>query len=170
MEMDFTIESLDVLKIKVRLSNGTVKEYDVEEELRVTKEDLDTHFIEQSGKYAWWGVLAEVAKSYKEEQEAELDRIEAEADNRVREQLELDGIKITESIVSRNIKLDEQFKAQQKLFIKAKRNAQTLDRIVKAFDQRLDSLISLGANLRKEENNSDVKLLQEKAKGIISNR
>lgn len=170
MEIDLNLESLDVLNLTVRLANGSLKTYNVGEELSIDVTDLDNDFVEQPAKYAWWAVLAETAKNFKEEQEAELERVEAEADKRVRVDLELNGVKITETIVARNIKLDSDYQKQLEKSLRAKRSAMMLDRVAKAFDQRLDSLISLGANLRAENNNADVKILQTQAKDVVNKK
>jgi flavin-binding protein dodecin len=145
------LDSFDILTINVKLRDGKVKKFDVKKELAIDEGNLSQDFIEQPGKFAWWGVLAEVAKSYIDTTKAELERAQAGADRRAREQLDMDGLKVTESAVDKAIKLDEEYQAALKKHNLAKKNAGVLDKISKAFDHRKEMLINLGAHLRREE-------------------
>lgn len=160
------IDSFDVLNVAVKLRNGQVKQFDVAEELSISKATLNEDFIEQAGKYAWWSVLAEIAKSYVESTKNAMEKAEAEADKRARTQLQLDGIKITETAVDRAIKLDEEYQAAVNAHLSAKKNAAILEKIARAFEQRKEMLINLGANLRNElDGSSDVtSSLKERAR------
>jgi len=163
------IESLDFMTFKVRLANGKVKEFDLNEELAVSEETLEDDFMNQAGKYAWWATLAEIAKNKKERMEAELDEAEAEADRRVRDILELDGVKITEALVKSRIKLDEDYKTAVNNVLEAKKYASILDKVVKALEHRKEMLISVGAHLRSGvDNASEVRSLKEKASTIVN--
>lgn len=169
MELEmFELDNLEFLNINVKLRNGKIKTFDVKEELKIDEENLSKHFIEQPGKYAWWAVLAEIAKSYEERLEAELERIEAEADKRVRKQLELDGIKITENLVKQNIKLDKEYREALEKYQRVKKNANILGKISKAFEHRKEMLINLGAHVREKINNeNDIRSLKKKVNDII---
>lgn len=170
MSVELELDSLNLLTVTLKLKNGEVKEFDIKKELEISKATLNENFIEQPGKYAWWAAVAETAKAQRDYLEAELDKAEAQADYNVRLKLELDGVKITEALVKQNIKLDAGYQEALEKYNQAKKNAAILDKIVRAFDQRLEALISLGANLRKEENNAEVALKekQEKARTITN--
>lgn len=146
MEIDFPVTELE---ITVNTPTGT-KTINVAEELEINQTNLNESFIEQPGKYAWWGMLAEQARYRMDQLKAEMEKEEAEADRRIRASLEANKEKVTESIVTRRIKLDPFYLEKQKRYLEAKKTYSTLDRILKAFDHRLDSMISIGANKRKE--------------------
>lgn len=158
------------IEIPVRLANGKIKVLNVQEELSVSEETLSQDYMEQAGKYAWWAVLAESAKAQRDKKEIDMDKAEAEADKRVRKELELDGVKITESLVKSRIKLDSEYLEAVDAYNKAKKNAAVLDKLVRAFDHRKEMLISLGAQLREEKGNvGDLRSLKSKAKEVTNN-
>lgn len=158
------------MKITVRLADGSIKSFDVQEELKITKEDLNEHYIDQPGKYAWWGMLAEVAKNSMEEAKAAMEREEAEADIRVRKELDMDGKKATENLVTRMIKQDEKYIQAQQRYFEARKNYGILNMIHKAFEQRMEALISLGANLRSEKANVDLDMKKEQVKTMFEHK
>lgn len=166
MSWEIEMDDFDILSVSVKLKNGTVQKFDVKKELEIDKYSLNDEFVEQPGKYMWWAAMAETAKYQKEVAEARLDRAEAEADYQARLKLELDGQKVTETLVKHQIKLDDNYKKALEEYQQAEKVARMFDKIVKAFDQRLDALISLGANLRNEGENVEVTMLKEKAKQI----
>jgi hypothetical protein len=154
MSVELELESLALLNITIKTRNGQVIEYNVGDELAVSKDDLDDAFIRQPGKYAWWATLAETAKAQRDHLEALLDRAEAEADYNVRLKMELEGVKITEPAVKRGIKNDETYQEALRKFNEAKKTAAIFDKIVKAFDHRLECIVNLSAKLRKEQRQS----------------
>lgn len=149
-QLDFGLKDLDFLKFAIKLSDGTIKYFDVSDELFIDEENLNQAFIEQSGKYAWWGALAETAKAHREEMELLEAKAEANADKKARQSLKDDDIKVTEAGVKQRMKLDQTLELASKAVIKAKKNEKTLDRIVKAFEHRKDALVSISYNNTKE--------------------
>lgn len=155
------------IEIPVRLANGKVKVLNVSEELAITEATLTEDYMEQAGKYAWWATLAESAKAHRDKKEIDRDKAEARADKRVRKELELDGMKITESLVKSRIKLDDEYLEAVAEYNKAKKNATILEKISRAFDHRKEMLISVGAQLREDKGNSgDVRSLQKQVSNI----
>lgn len=150
MSVEIELESLALLKITIKTRNGKLVEYNVGDELAIDKEDLDDAFIRQPGKYAWWATLAETAKAQRDHLEAHMDKAEADADYTVRLKMELDGEKITEPAVKRGIKKDDGYMEAVWKYNEAKKTAGILDKVVKAFDHRLECIVNLGAKLRKE--------------------
>lgn len=167
--IDIELDDLHT-SVTIKLANGNLHTFNVEEEIAIDKDDLNQNYIEQPGKYAWWGMVAEVAKVNVEEAKAKLEQVEAEADERVRSDLDMEGIKITESLVTRNIKKDKEYKEAQYDYFKAKKNAGILDKVLKAFDHRLDVLVNLGASMRKEYNNAELTVKKEVAKKVMKSK
>ncbi|MNW28086.1 hypothetical protein D3C74_48980 [compost metagenome] len=168
MSVELEIDSLNLLDVTIKTKNGQSVEYNVGEELKADIADLNEAFLTQPGKFAWWSTLAENAKHQRDSLEATLDKQEAEADYKVRLSLELEGVKVTEAAVKQGIKKDEEYLDALKRYNAAKKTAGILSQVVKAFEQRKEMLISLGANLRKENDNSDIVSLKEKARGTIN--
>ena len=138
------------------------------DELQIDRDNINECFIEQSGKYAWWGTIYEQAKADVEKAKAELEEAEAEADEMVREQLELEGMKVTEALVNRKIKTVGVYKEKLSLLLLCKRQLGILDKVLKAFEQRMEALISIGANARKEFQSQDISIKQDIARRIIN--
>lgn len=151
MSIEIELESLALLNVKIKTRQGQVIDYNVGDELAIDREDLDDAFIRQPGKYAWWATLAETAKAQRDHLEAFMDKAEADADYTVRLKMELDGEKITEPAVKRGIKKDEGYMEALRKYTEAKKTAAILDKIVKAFDHRLESIVNLSAKLRREQ-------------------
>jgi hypothetical protein len=154
MSVELELESMALLNIKIKTRQGQTIEYNVGDELAIDKDDLDDAFIKQPGKYAWWATLAETAKAQRDHLESQLDKAEAEADYTVRLKMELDGAKITEPAVKRGIKSDEAYMEALRKYNEAKKTAAIFDKIVKAFDHRLECIVNLSAKLRKEQRQS----------------
>ncbi|WP_270364019.1 hypothetical protein [Bacillus paranthracis] len=159
---------LDSLDIDVTVLVGDKEHhFNAKEELIIDKFDINGGYIDQPGKYAWWGTLTEVAREKMENAKAEMEQEEFHADIRAREELDLDGIKITEGLVTRKVKCDREYKKKQSRYIKATKQFKLLDKIMKAFDHRMEALISLGAMVRKENDNVELTMKKEMAKKII---
>lgn len=162
---------IEDIEIPVRLADGSIVTFNALEELAISEDTLSNDFMEQAGKYAWWATLAETAKAHRDNLEAIMDKVEAEADTRVRKKLDVEGIKITESLVKSRIKLDEQYQESLKAYVKAKKNASIIEKIVRAFDHRKEMLISLGAHLREEKGHAgDLRSLKSRAQEVTNNK
>lgn len=163
------IKDLDgSLEVGVRLANGRTKVFNLLDELAVSEETLNEDFSDQASKYAWWSVVAESAKGLRDELEVEVDVAESRADRKVREDLEMEGTKITESLVKSRIKLDEDYLSALRAYNASKRNAAVLERLLRSFEHRKEMLISFGAHLRNEQNNNNtLRSLESKVKDVM---
>lgn len=148
--MEFELKESDV-EIYIRMPNGEIRKFNIEEELKIERTHLNEHFMDQPGKYAWWGMIAENARDKMERAKAKVEQIEAEVDTRVRRELEMDGVKVTEALVNRKIKSHPAYLEALEEYFEAKRRFGILNTILKSFDHRKDALISLSANIRNEQ-------------------
>ncbi len=156
-DLGFSVPSLNI-EIPVRLHSGKVVTFNIKDELYASEETLSEDFMEQAGKYAWWAMLAETAKHYRDSKELELDKAEARADKEAREELEVSGTKITEGAVKSLIKLNEGYIEAYQTFNESKKNAAILEKVAKAFEQRKDMLQSAGkAILHNKEYSSEIR-------------
>lgn len=168
MKNDITmdLDSLDIT-VTVKTKNGEIEEFNIKDELMIDRDNVNEGYINQPGRYAWWGMVLEVAKANVERAKRELSVQEAEADERVRTELDMEGVKITEAIVTRRLKADKGYLKASDELAEAQKAAGILDKVLKAFDQRMEALISLGANLRKEEVNVELTMKKMKAREVL---
>lgn len=178
------MESRDwsILSIQVNTDLG---EYggDLKEDLDIDIDDLTSSFMDQPGKFAWWAVLASQARAIARRRQNEFENykdyinktLQSKLDQEVREMLEMDGEKITESKVEKMIFGHKEYKeAQEKLkdlkyqHIEAEADANLLESARYAMEQRKDMLISLGAHLRADGSNTELALKKKEAKQVIS--
>lgn len=165
--VEIELDALDLLVIKIKTADGSVKTFDISDELTI--EDINEAHIDQAGKFAFWASVSEVAKANVEMAKADMETAEAEADEKARKYLEMEGIKITEKAVERAIKGESSFVDAQKKYLQAKRNAGVLKSVAEAFEHRKEMIIGLGANHRQEYDGSrELRTMKEKAKGITN--
>ena len=153
--MELELTTVNFLEVSIKLPSGEIKDFNLENELAISETDLNRDFIEQAGKFAWWASLAESAKEIEERLALNQERVEGEADSRARRKLELDGVKVTEGSVKSMMKTDEKLMTASLAYNRAKKNAATLKQVVKAFEQRKEMLISLGAHIRDGHNGNN---------------
>jgi len=163
------IDAHDLMNISI-VVNGKVFKANLMEELRIEKDDLDTCFVEQPGKYAWWAVLAQLSASKTDLAKAEVERLEGELDEDIRRVILTGGEKPTEDMVKRRIKNHPDYVQANKYYYDCKRTSDILNEARKSFDHRKESLISIGANERAQGNNADIKILKmkEDAKNVVN--
>jgi len=166
-ELGFSVASLNI-EVPVRLHGGKVVTFNVKEELAVSEDTLTQDFMEQAGKYAWWAMLAETAKYHRDSKEIELDKAEARADKKAREELEVSGTKITEGAVKSLIKLNDGYIDAYKAFNEAKKNAAILEKVAKAFEQRKDMLQSTGKTILSNKENTSIDGMKNRADQIMN--
>ena len=147
----------EILKFSVKLGDGVV-DMDLAGDLKFSSEDLNTAYIEQSAKFAYWAVLATQSKTLSDKKKWEVDRyenylkttLEGELDNEVRITLTMEGEKITESKVESKIHTHPKYlEAVDKLntlkteLIELQNQTNLLTIAKDAFVQRKDMIISL---------------------------
>lgn len=143
--------------------DGTTHETDtVSEDLFIDENNLNDEFVRQAGNFAWYAVLAAEAESYRDKLKFELEVLEADLDKQVREELELRGEKITEKVVSAEILKKQEYRDKKQDLLEAARQLGIMKAVKEGLVQKKDMLISLGANMR-NENDSGLRILQEKA-------
>lgn len=143
--------------------DGTTHETDtVSEDLFVNDSDLNEEFIKQAGSFAWYAVLCAEAESYRDKLKFELEVLEADLDKQVREEIELRGDKVTEKVVNSEVLRKQEYKDAKEELLEANRRLGIMKAIKEGMVQKKDMLISLGANMR-NENDSNLRILQEKA-------
>lgn len=137
--------------------DGTIKvdgvPFDLDEAYNALKID-PTHVIEQltdqPSLYAFWSVLSEEADVMLLSLKKRLDRVEAEVDDRLREDARRVQEKVTESVIQRRILRDGKYGDALEEMIDARRNAGYLGVIKRALEQRLQALVAVNNRDRSE--------------------
>lgn len=140
---------------------------DLGDDLKFTPEDINTAYMEQPAKFAYWAVVAAQAKSAMDKKKLEVERQDefmkkaliGELDRAVRRNLELEGERITEAKVTNNIYAHPRYREEQaKLYALQDELAELqsqyglLYAAKDAMTHRKDMLVSMGAQLRQENN------------------
>lgn len=174
-------ERFSILNIEVKTQSST-HQVNLGEDLLIEPEHMNEAFIEQPAKFAYWATVALQAKSLVDKKKLEVDKQEdylkknliGELDGEVRKELELNGEKVTEAKVTNGIYTHERYQEEQsKLYhlkdelLELQNKFAILDIAKESMNQRKDMLISLGAQLRMESNNTDLTIKAEAAKKII---
>lgn len=187
---DLSNKDLSILEVTVKLPQNSY-DLDLAKDSQIDVNNLNQGFIEQPTIFAWYATLAALAKSkvtrLKREVEKQDDYIKktliGTLDSKVRKQLEINGEKVTETKVTNAIYADVEYISNiQKLnglkdeLTDAEENSAILDVARETMIQRKDMLISLGAQVRSDyDNTGDVGIKGEeidtdKVKSIINTR
>jgi len=136
--------------------NGVTYEGALDEEIMIDSADLDSEFVEQARKFAWWAMLSELAKDKQAVIKNELDQLYARLDHKVRSEAaaatdptgKSAPVKLTEKMVENSVITDPTYQKLMKQYLEAKKEYGLLSAGRDAFAQRKEMLISLGANYR----------------------
>ena len=127
--------------------------FDLDEAYNALKVD-PTHIIEQLTEqpslYSYWSVLSEEADVILLTKKRRLDRIEAEVDERLRQEARDVDEKVTEPVIQRRILRETDYEEALEEMIEARRNASYLGVIRRALEQRLSALIAVNNRDRAE--------------------
>ncbi len=127
--------------------------FDLDEAYAALKIDT-THVIEQLTEqpslYSYWSVLSEEADVLLLSKKRRLDRVEADLDDRLRQEARDDDEKVTEAVIQRRILREQEYEVALDAMIEARRNAADLGVIKRALEQRLSALIAVNNRDRAE--------------------
>ena len=172
---------MEILEITVKTKSSETT-LDLAKDLQIDPMNINEAFCEQPAKFAWWATVAAQAKALVEKKKAEIEQTEeylkktlvGELDAEVRTALEMNGEKVTEGKVTNGIYAHPRYQETQKRvfdlraeLLDLQQKYAVLDIAKESMNQRKDMLISLGAQLRLEGNNSELVLLKEKAAKTI---
>ena len=137
--------------------DGTIKvdgvPFDLDEAYEALKID-PTHVIDQltgqAALYAYWSILSEEADVILLTEKKRLDRVEAEVDERMRQEARDAEEKVTEAVIQRRIIREDDYEEALEDMIDARRNAGYLGVIKRALEQRLSALIAVNNRDRSE--------------------
>ncbi len=123
---------------------------DAYDALKVDPTHVIDQLTEQPSIYAYWSSLSEEADVILLTEKRRLDRVEAEVDDRLRQEAREEEEKVTEAIIQRRILREEDYAEALEAMINARRNAGYLGVIKRALEQRLSALIAVNNRDRAE--------------------
>lgn len=148
----------EALTLNVKLDKNYVVDFG--EDLDVDRANINEELADQPSKFAWHGVLSELAKSKVLMLKNELETLKAELDQDIRSKADK---KPTERDIDAMIQLDSKYQKKEREYLAAQKDSGILQVARQAFEQRKDMLISIAANMRGE---SDVNLKINKEKVV----
>jgi hypothetical protein len=151
-----------LLKIAVKLDKDY--DFDLGKDLDIKTTQINEMLIGQPSMFAWYGVLAALAKSKANKKYSQLKQLQASKYLYYRDQLG----KATEATVDAAIKSDEAYIKLESEYQQSEYEAQVLLIAREAFEQRKDMLISLSSNMRAEMDD-DLAILKDKVRDKIAN-
>lgn len=143
-----------------------VEEYEIELDLDAIvpiTDDLTTEFKEQPSLYAYVAVLAARAEALWLDSKRYSEQIYAETDKEVRTDLAMSGEKTTEGRVAQEIQLRRGYRDALDNELDCHEQHLIMRALTRAMDMRAQMLISLGAHLRTEAEQTGLLINQTKA-------
>jgi len=182
---------LSILQIKVITSLGEF-EGDLQGDLVINEGNLTESFVDQPGKYAWYAVLSSSSEATVEELKYSIDAkrdyinktLYGKLDTKVREDLDEEGEKVTETKVTSRIYQEVEYINETAIlndlrakYIEAVKTYGLLKAAREAMIHRKDMLVSLGAYKRAGIDNNELFIKseeitdkEERVKKVLSNK
>lgn len=136
-------------------SNGDEIDIDLNTLLRVG-EDITSEFAAQAGNYAYVATLAAEAELQEMLASHDKDKTYSKLYIRKRRDFEALGSKFTEAVLNSHVEIDSDYEEVVDRLLNAKAQVQAMKAITRALEMKANMLISLGAHLRAEYNQTDM--------------
>lgn len=127
-------------------------------------EDLGTEFSNQASKYAYVAMLAAQTESLYNGAKRGLERTKARIDKEVREKARLHDEKVTETVVFNRVLMSDEVEEAEDVESSYRYQYLMLRAVTSAMEMRAQMLISLGAHLRAESEQTGMLIKDTKAK------
>jgi hypothetical protein len=139
------------MKLKVALDHeGSKIELTLPDDLQIHEAKLNPQVAEQPGLYAFYSIVA-ARLSARTQQAAQLLRdVQAQREIHIRQAAAATGEKMTEDKIKAKLQIDPDVQKARDSFALIERMSLEAAQIKEAFYQRLQALITLSANVRKE--------------------
>lgn len=148
---DIPVNDLRVDTIRVVDQSGQFVEYDLHSELRINEHNLQEDIQQQASKYVYWSSLLAQVRGFLEASELKVEEVKAKYYEPGREHYVTKGVaKPTKDQIESFIVLQPEYQEARQQLIAYQKHEQHLRYIVKAFEQRKDMLIQIGADLRQQ--------------------
>ena len=139
-----------ILKISLSVG-GSIYDRDISEDLTISRETLNEDCISQSSLYAWYSVLAENARDERDRAKDKINVTDAQLDAQIREELTEAKEKITDKKVEQAVKRHDLYREAVNSHLQACHTFGILVAAQNAFGHRKEMLVTLAANMRREQ-------------------
>ena len=144
----------DVLgtSFKVRTIDGGYRKFTVDDIFGIDETDISKEYIMQASIYGFFAAIMSTAEDISNRAEFEKDQEYAACDADARERMELNGSKVTETMIRGMVFQYESYQNAVNRAFKTQYDYKILKAMVRGLEQRAEMLISLGSHLRHESN------------------
>lgn len=167
--MDTLIKEITGTRIKVRMQSGGYKEFDIMDLFAINPDDLSAEMAKQAAIFGFFSITAINAEDVASKASFEKDTDEAGADLEIRAKLVADGVKFTETTVRSMVTTDESCVKKSLVELKTRYDHKLLKAIVATLEQRASMLISLGAMMRSELDQTNLHIKENAFNGAVEN-
>jgi len=127
-----------------------IKQSQLKEDLTFSQHNLNDAMMNQASLYSFYSSCSAKAQLQADRMKVEVERVEAQIDNELREEANQDGKKVTEALLAKQIRLDPRYQRAVSNHNEAKMVASMTKSTTDAFAQRRDMLVQLGKDQREE--------------------
>lgn len=145
------------LEPKVRPPALRLSPSQLQEDLKISRADVDVSMRDQAGLYGHYAQISMRAGLSADRKKSELEILEAQVDEELRNKAADEGVKITEASLAKKILLDSRVQAKRYELNKAKAEAALAKEALEALKMRRDMLVQIGKD-RREEMLGDVRV------------
>lgn len=143
----------DIEEVTITDKSKESHTFNIKEELNINEFNVYREFLAQPGKYAYWTSVLSTLKYYLESAELSMEKQRATIYEPSRQTLiTVKAVpKPTKDQIEAEIQLDETYQQLQRDVVAYKALVDKVNYIVRAFEQRKDMLIQVGAELRRNK-------------------
>lgn len=141
------IESVTPPEAKVKTF---IRQSELSEDISFSQNNLDSAMMSQPSMFSRYSMVAAKAALQADTFKVALERIEATIDKELRDAAIADGVKTTESGITKSTKLDPRYAKAVQDYNEAKMVAAATKSTTEAFSQRRDMLIQIGKDQRED--------------------
>lgn len=144
------LDSDTVAKLSFRDSQGEIFTIDIQEELSMSEATFSDDLVKQPARYAWWGTVLSQTKEKLRESEDNMTFIRAQASNEARKVLGKPTVKAVDDFVES----EDQYREAKEDYLWWSGRVDMIQYVVRAYEQRMNALVQLGAQLRHQLDNA----------------
>jgi hypothetical protein len=146
---EITYQPVEDIIVSIEV-NGEIQKRNLTDDLKVTEDHINEHLKAAPGIIAWWYKMYEISRTRVLKKEVQLERVAAELDVEIREDMENREEKITDVRVQRAIQLNKRYQAIQDELLDMKETLNFFKFATKGLEEKRSTLISLSSNMRSE--------------------
>jgi len=164
---DDIIQEISGTRISVVDMRGKLRTFDIGDIFNIDESNISKEFTQQASLYAFFAALAATAEKKAADADFLKDQEYAQADQASREDLEEQSIKYTEAVIKSMVVTDAGYTKRVRNHIIAEYDYRLLKALASALEQRANMLISLGAYLRHELDQTAMNIKRAQTDGAV---